>query len=140
MRLKNWFLFFGVVSLLGVLLLEALIVARIHPSQPFTEWQQNPYLLLAMAMIMAIAFLLGLTKRFHEIVVFRFVFGIGVMLCFIALYKVAIATFGCLFQIPYMQAEIRCRYLTAFFALIAVLSAHYYQSASRLTTNQFSDL
>ena len=136
MRLKNRFLFFGTVSSLSVLLLETFIVSRIQPSQSFTEWHQNPYLLLAMATMMAIAFLLGLTKRFHEIVVFRFVFGIGVLLCFTALYKVSIAPSECLFQIPYAQAEIPCRYLTAFFAFIAVLSAHYYQSASRLTTRE----
>ncbi len=136
MRLKNWFLLFGVVSSLSVLLLEALIVSRIPLSQSFTGWHQNPYLLLAMATVMVLAFLLGLTERIPETVMFRFVFGIGVALCFISLYKVTVVPSECLFRAPYTQTGVRCRYLTAFFSLIAVLSAQYYHPSSTTTTGK----
>lgn len=115
----------GFLSSLSILLFETLVVLQRRPPQSFSAWHQNPYLLAALAALVAGSFLLGLTGKTSERVIYRFALGLGVMLCFIALFKMSVVPSECLISIPFTRTTVRCRYLTAFLSVIAALSAHY---------------
>ncbi len=128
MRQKNWFLLTGILSSFSILLIEVFFVAQTHHPPSVPVWYQNPYLLTVLAATVGSAFLLSLTDTLSEQVALNLAFGVGMMICFIALYKASVVPSECLFSLAYTRAAVRCRFLTVFFSVITVLSSHYAHS------------